>query len=80
MRALKFDQTTYLIRTITIPVFGEVDVASDLLNTKLLDENGEYISEEAGLIDEQIFFYVDDAVLHNPDEYLIEYLEEEVLI
>jgi len=80
MRILKFDQTTYLIRTIPTPVFGEVDVASVSLNDKLMEVAGRYISEEARLIDEQIFFYVDDDVLHNSEEYLIKYLEEEVLI
>lgn len=80
MRILKFGQTIYLIRTIPTPVFGEVDIASVSLNDKLMDEAGRYISEEARLIDEQIFLYVDDAVLYNPDEYLIKYLEEEVLI
>lgn len=81
MRILKFDQTSYLIRTVTSPAFGEVEVASASLNNELLNAIGSgYISEEARLIDEQIFFYVDDAVLHNADEYLIKYLEEEVLI
>ncbi len=80
MRILKFGQTTYLIRIIISPVFGDVAVTSVSLNDKLMDEAGRYISEEARLIDEQIFFYVDDAVLYNPDEYLIKYLEEEVLI
>ena len=80
MRALEFCQTTDLIRTINIPVFGEVDVAPASLNDKLMDETGRYISEEACLIDEQIFFYVDDAVMHYDDDDLIKYLEEEVLL
>lgn len=80
MRTLKFDRTSYLIRTITSPAFGEVDVAPASLNDKLMDETGGYTSEEARLIDEQIFFYVDDAVMHYDDDDLIKYLEEEVLL
>ncbi|MES2240781.1 MAG: hypothetical protein V4497_11050 [Bacteroidota bacterium] len=49
----------YKTREIHLFEFGNVLVSEVSLNNKLLDLNGQYISDEARFVDEQIFFFVE---------------------
>jgi len=56
--SISFDKKTYKGRSLDIKGWGHYLIASTSLQKKLLDEDGDYRSEEAQIIDEQIFFFI----------------------
>lgn len=62
MKTTKFENTKYPTTLITLP-FGDRRISSTNLNEKLLNADGSYVSEEARLIYETIFYFVEDEVL-----------------
>lgn len=71
--------TAYHVRTVTTHSFGTVNVSTESLNDKLFDKDGDYVSAKAQFIDEYIFFYVENDVIHMQDEDLKAYLEKSVM-
>ena len=49
-------------------------VSCEDLNAALLPNGVDYDSDEARHIDEQVFFFVPDAVLNESDEFIEEYV------
>jgi len=60
MEILRFNNTGYPFRNIILPNIGEVTLATTTLNSKIINEDGSYTSENARLIDEKIYYFVDD--------------------
>lgn len=56
-----------------------MNVSTESLNDKLFNKDGDYVSSKAQFIDEYIFFYVENDVIHMQDEYLKAYLEKSVM-
>jgi len=62
-------------------VDGELDgykISTENLNDMLLTDEGDYISEEARLIDETIKFYVPVDKITLPDSQLAEYINQNI--
>lgn len=59
----------YKTRIVNIKEFGERRIATKSLQEALLS-NGEYVSEDAKVIDENIFFYVEDKYINLDDKAL----------
>ena len=78
MNTINFQNKEFKIRKIELPEFGNVFISVISLNELLLNKNGGYISEEANIIDEQIFYYVDDFEIEFDDEVLIKLIKLEV--
>jgi hypothetical protein len=70
MRTVKFENKTYCIRDITFP-FGERTVGTEKLNDALMTDDGGYVSEEAKLIDESIFYFVEENNLCLQEKELV---------
>lgn len=57
---IMFDDKLHETKWMKLPEFGNVLIAKTILRNLLLDDDCEYTSEEAKVIDESIFFYVED--------------------
>ena len=57
IQIIKFQGFKYPIREISFP-FGIRTIGVEKLNDVLMNENGGYVSEEARIIDEHIFYFV----------------------
>lgn len=61
MEIIKFQNKEFKAREIVFPDMGMVLVSTNSLNDLLLDNNGSYVSDEAILIDESIFYFVEES-------------------
>ena len=57
---IMFDDKLHETKWMKLPEFGNVLIAKTSLRNLLLDDDCEYTSEKAKIIDESIFFYVED--------------------
>ena len=55
-----FENTWHETRQINLPKFGNVQIAKTALSNLLLDDDCEYVSDEARAIDEQLFYFVEN--------------------
>ena len=71
-----FAENMYLARKVTLEGYGsELMISTEDLETVLINEDGDYSSLEARLIDEQIFFYVPERIaLDCSDEEVAEFV------
>jgi len=72
-----FQSKEYQCRKINTE-YGEFLISSDELEFKIIDDRGKYISEEAKLIDEMIFFYVPTDILFSSETVINDYIEKYV--
>ena len=56
--AIKFNHREYKARVLNIEGVGFVNICSDALNRLLLTFEGDYVSDEAKFVDQQIFYFV----------------------
>ena len=73
---IKFDGKEYPTKLLNIPNFGEKLISVESIEESLHDAEGFYVSDEARVVDEKIFFYVPDDVIDDDDESLTEFIEE----
>lgn len=73
---IKYNGKEYPSRTIEVPGFGERTISVESLEDALLDADSLYVSDEAQVIDEKIFFYVPDDVIDDDDESLAWLIKE----
>ena len=73
---IEFNGKEYPTKLLDIPNFGEKLVSVESLEESLHDAEGFYVSDEAQVVDEKIFFYVPDNVIDDDDESLTEFIEE----
>lgn len=66
---ITFEGKQYQTKQIFIHKLGWVLIANMTLLDALMDEQGEWVSYEAEMVDEQIYFYVED---HQLFEHLID--------
>ena len=60
---IKFRNEKHPIRTVSFP-FGDRVVSTTRLNDALMNKNMGYVSENACMIDEDIFYFVDENDLY----------------
>lgn len=75
---VQFNGETYTRRVIHVNGFGDRIIAGTSLQEELLTEDGSYVSVEAQLIDEEIFFYIEDKYLNCSDMQLAKYVLKQV--
>lgn len=76
MDYIVFDKEYYPVRELWINGYKKiVKISSEELNDVLLDSAGNYKSNEARMIDEQIFFFVPESMIVNyGDEEIKQYI------
>lgn len=57
---IMFDDKLHETKWMKLPEFGNVLIAKTSLRNLLLNDDCEYTSEKSKIIDESIFFYVED--------------------
>lgn len=78
MDTIKFNNKHYGLRKLLFP-FGTRLVATTDLNESLFDMKSlDYVSEEARVIDESIYFFVESEQLKLDDEKLVDYILKNV--
>lgn len=60
-----FNGNKYRYREVYVPGYGYKTVAGESLNEVLMNDDGDYVSHEARLIDEDIFCFVADRYLNS---------------
>lgn len=73
---IKFNGKKYSTKQLNIPDFGERLVSVESLEESLFDTEGFYVSDEAQVVDEKIFFYVPDNIINEDDKAIVEFIEE----
>ena len=69
---VNFDGIDYPTRTLRVKGRGTVTVAPQSLENVLMDgDGGEFVSEDARMLDEGIFYYVEDAQITWPTGKLV---------
>jgi hypothetical protein len=79
MRTIVFEKSEYPIREIHLSEFGNVIISTLILSRKLLDENSRYVSENAQLVDEKIFYYVEPDQIELPDKKIAKIILSELI-
>lgn len=75
---IKFNGREYPTKLLNIPGFGEKLVSVESLEKSLHNAEGFYVSDEAQVIDEKIFFFVPDDVIDKDEKEIVEFVEEVV--
>ena len=70
IETISFQDKIYRTRIVNVKGFGESRIATESLQDALLSD-GEYVSENARIIDEDIFFYVEDKYIHCDDQTIL---------
>ncbi len=73
---IKFNGKEYSTKQLHIPDFGERLVSVESLEESLMDAEGFYVSDEAQVIDEKIFFYVPNDIINEDEKTIVEFIEE----
>lgn len=77
MEKLEFQGEEYPFVLVNLP-FGERKISTDSLNDMLMNYDGSYVSEEARIIDESIFYFVEDKFLHFRENKLLNKILSEI--
>jgi len=78
--AILFQNKIFPLRHLESPLFGYMPVSTTELNELIMDPNGEYTSEEAIAIDEEIFFFVSEQEIMVSYNELIHLIHNEVCL
>lgn len=77
MEKIYFQGKEYPSILLSFP-FGERQISSEKLNEDLMDFDGSYVSEKARLIDESIFYFVDEENLKLDEAELTQLILAEI--
>ena len=69
MNYVKLNEVEYPTRNIILPGYGWVTVSTEELNDELFTEAGDYVSDAARVVDEEIFFFVPEDILMNASDF-----------
>ena len=65
---IKFNSRRYKARVLNVGDLGFVNICSEALNRLLVTREGDYISDEAKFVDQQIFYFVNPAYFKLSDQ------------
>ena len=77
METIKFEDKDFPSVIINLP-FGKRRISTIQLNELLMNFDGNYVSEEAKNIDEQIFYFVKEEALYLNENELINLILSEI--
>ena len=77
METIKFNEKKYPALLLNFP-FGERMISVAKLNDSLMNEDGSYVSENARLVDEDIFYFVDEEDLNLNKDELVQLILSEI--
>ena len=65
MDTITFNGIKYPVRLVDMKEFGTVYVGVESMEDAMLDDELDFINEEAGAVDSQIMFYVPDEIIED---------------
>lgn len=74
MDKIEFQNNQYKVREIELPEIGNVLISTTSLNNFLLNNDDNYVSDEAISVDENIYFFVDENEIELSDYELFNLL------
>lgn len=74
MDKIEFQNNQYKLREIELPEIGNVLISTTSLNNFLLNNDDNYVSDEAISVDENIYFFVDENEIELSDDELFNLL------
>ena len=75
---VEYEGRSYPVRILDIPKIGTVKVATELLGSRLIGDDGLPVSIDAERIDEGIFYYVSDDLFGKSDEEISKHILESI--
>jgi hypothetical protein len=78
MDTINFQNKEFKVRELEFPEIGNVLISTNSLNESLLNEYGAYASEEAIVVDENIFYFVGNNEIELSDNELMNLIIEEI--
>ncbi len=78
METIEYKNKEFEVREIDFQGLGNVLISTTSLNELLLNEEGGYVSDEAIVIDEQIFYFVDENEIKLSEQELRKVLMSQV--
>ena len=78
MDTINFQNKEFKLRELELPEIGNVLIATNSLNESLLNEYGSYVCDEAIIVDEKIFYFVNDNEMRLSDKELMNLINEEI--
>ena len=78
MDTINFQNKEFKLRELELPEIGNVLIATNSLNESLLNEYGSYVCDEAIIVDEKIFYFVNDNEIRLSDKELMNLINEEI--
>ena len=77
MKSINFKEKDFPVTIVNMP-FGERKISTIQLNESLMNDDGSYVSNEAMLIDETLFYFVEEKVLKLSENELVERILSEI--
>lgn len=77
MEHINFQSKIFPLRELEISYSNPVFISRTELNNLLMTENGAYVSREAELIDERIYYYVESSQILLSNRKLLKLIVEE---
>lgn len=78
MFTINFQNKDFKIRELDLPEYGNVLISTTSLSDLIIDEKGNYLSNEAQILDEKIFYFVKDKQIDLDENKLISQLLKEL--
>ena len=75
---VEYEGMSYPVRILDIPKIGTVKVATELLGSRLIGDDGLPVSLEAERVDNGIFYYVSDDMIDKPDVEIAQAILESI--
>ena len=75
---IEYEGRSFPVRILYIPKIGTVKVATELLGSRIIGDDGLPVSIEAERLDEGIFYYVGDDMIDRPDEEISKHILENI--
>ncbi|GMN08970.1 hypothetical protein MTsPCn9_05740 [Croceitalea sp. MTPC9] len=79
MDYISFRGVKYPIKTINFSEQGKCLIGTNRLNEKLISQEGYYTSRKARVIDENIFYYVEEKDINLTSKELIKKINSEIV-
>lgn len=75
---IEYEGRSFPVRILYIPKIGTVKVATELLGSRLIGDDGLPVSLEAERVDNGIFYYVSDDLIDKSDEEISKHIMESI--
>lgn len=77
MKIIEFEGKTYPSVLVNMP-FGERRISTETLNESLMNFDGSYVSENARIVDEEIFYFVAEESISIENYKLVKLILSEI--